>query len=408
MDADHRSTARAGRRAGAPGTARRRRVAALAGTGLLATALSVVGAAPPAAAAVECTSEAPPNEVPVLGGFVDPACDDQHPPETTLASMTPAANAAGWIREDDVVLTFSGAYQAVDDTDTDPIVFECRLTGPSQQHDWRSCTSPVTYTDLADSGTSAAYTFDVRAVDEADAALTVTRTIAGTGEDETVEDVDATPATTSWRVDTVAPNVLLASTPVDTVTPDLPVVVSRRASFLARSSDRTASLVCRLDGAAVPCSQGTFQLTGLSTGTHELTIQAQDAAGNAGNVETTGFTVAKDLADGDVRRSGWRTVADAAALDGDLVRPGRRGVVLTVPLDGPVTELRLYVPSRAAGVVRMRVGDNSWRRVDLDRDTRDDGTLAVVRRSGDPLSGDLQIMAVERPRRILLDAVLAR
>lgn len=406
MHADHRPSTRVDRPVRSGGTSSRRRAAALAGLGLLASAVPVVGVAGPAAAAVECTSEQA-GTAPIIGPLLEPACDDQHPPETTFGTVAPAPNAGGWVRENDVTVTFTGSYQAVDDTDTDPIVFECRLDGPEKGHDWRSCTSPVVYTDLAETGADGEYVFQVRAIDQADDAITVTRPLAGTGEDETVADRDATPASASWRIDTTVPQVAIVDGPIDTLTPADPVVTSRRVSFLARSNERTADLVCALDGRDVPCAQGRFAVDGVASGARVLTVQARDLAGNLGTVQTTRFFVAKNLADDDVRRSGWRTGTDVGMLDDDVVQARRRGALLSVPLAGPVVELRLYVPEEAAGLVRMRVGRSPWRRIDLDEDTQG-GTLALVRRFGDPFTGNLQIEALERPRRILLDAVLAR
>ncbi|WP_163110787.1 hypothetical protein, partial [Acinetobacter baumannii] len=66
--------------------------------------------------------------------------------------------------------------------------FECRIDGGA----WAACTSPKSYTGLGDG----AHTFDVRATDAAG-------------------NVDASPATFGWTVDTAAPNTTITAQPSD-------------------------------------------------------------------------------------------------------------------------------------------------------------------------------------------------
>ena len=91
-------------------------------------------------------------------------CDDDTPPETTLsASSTP--NAAGFVKVSSMTFTFGSQ---VSDGDPGPFGLECKLTGPAQAHDWRPCTSPVTYAGLPDAPL-ARIVFQARAVDLGDA-----------------------------------------------------------------------------------------------------------------------------------------------------------------------------------------------------------------------------------------------
>src|SRR6185436_18701367 len=73
-------------------------------------------------------------------------------------------------------------------TATETSTYECRLDGGS----WASCTSPKSYTGLADG----AHTFDVRASDAAG-------------------NTDASPASFTWTVDTAAPNTSITAQPSD-------------------------------------------------------------------------------------------------------------------------------------------------------------------------------------------------
>jgi hypothetical protein len=123
--------------------------------------------------------------------------------------------------------------------------FECSLDGAA----FGPCVSPATYTTLAEG----AHSFEVRARDA-------------------LGNTDASPASSSWTVDTVAPE-----TTVDTG-PSGPTG-SAGASF-EFSSEPGASFQCSLDGAPfAPCSSPA-SYTGLAEGGHTFEVRAADAAGN--------------------------------------------------------------------------------------------------------------------------------
>jgi hypothetical protein len=123
--------------------------------------------------------------------------------------------------------------------------FECRLDGVA----WGSCHD---YANLADGG----HEFQVRAIDAAGNA-------------------DATPATHTWTVDTVAPQTAIGSGP-DAVT------ASRIATFTysgdALGGTAIAGYECRLDdGSWGACAA----YNDLAAGEHRFQVRALDAAGNA-------------------------------------------------------------------------------------------------------------------------------
>jgi len=124
--------------------------------------------------------------------------------------------------------------------------FECRLdTGA-----FASCSSPLTYSGLADG----AHDVDVRAIDAAG-------------------NVDPTPASHGWTVDTTPPESAIDSGPSGTAEPP-------QASFAFSSPDSGASFRCRLDGSAfAPCTSP-IDYTGLAAGGHSFEVKAVDAAGN--------------------------------------------------------------------------------------------------------------------------------
>jgi hypothetical protein len=127
--------------------------------------------------------------------------------------------------------------------------FECSLDGGA----FAACTSPRSYTGLADGS----HTFAVRAVD-----------VAG--------NIDGTPASYSWTVDTGAPDTVITANPSNPS-------ASADALFSFSGSDGgtgVASLECALDGAAfAPCTSPA-SYTGLSNGAHSFQVRAVDGAGN--------------------------------------------------------------------------------------------------------------------------------
>jgi large repetitive protein len=124
------------------------------------------------------------------------------------------------------------------------------------------CGSPKTYSNLNE-GT---YTFSVAARDAAG-------------------NLDPTPQTRNFTVDTVAPETGLTGGPTEGTK-----VASTSASFGLTSTEGT-SFACTLDGAPQPCS-ATTNLTSLSQGAHTFTAAAVDSVGNTDlTPETRTWTV---------------------------------------------------------------------------------------------------------------------
>lgn len=145
---------------------------------------------------------------------------------------------------------------------TEPGRIECRIDAGA----WDTCLSNKTYGDLADGP----HTFEARAIDEAG-------------------NVDATPATRSWTVDTTAPATTITGGPADGWVLDSGTDVT-----FGFAADGPATFSCRLDdGAWEPCASPRT-LKGLGAGPHVFAVRATDAVGN---VEAAGasrsFTVAK-------------------------------------------------------------------------------------------------------------------
>ncbi|WP_240360320.1 adventurous gliding motility protein AgmC [Pyxidicoccus caerfyrddinensis] len=166
---------------------------------------------------------------------------DTAPPDTTIVS-----GPSGLTASTSATFDFSSPDS--------PVTYECSLDGAA----FAACTDPVTFTGLAQGG----HTLAVRARDAAG-------------------NVDPTPATRAWTVDTVAPDTTFTSTP--------PLITnSAVANFDFNSNESPVTYECRLDGAVLFTACADPQtFTGLSNGSHTLEVRAVDSAGN---VDTTPAT----------------------------------------------------------------------------------------------------------------------
>src|SRR5829696_6542765 len=165
---------------------------------------------------------------------------DTTPPETTIDS-----GPSGTVNNASASFGFSSSETGSN--------FECKLDTGS----FEACTSPQSLMSLSDGS----HTFEVRATDAAG-------------------NTDATPASQTWTVDTIAPDAPEISSPADNSSNnDGNVTVSGTAA--------SGSTVELFDGAT---SKGTTQadaggswskaLSGVSDGSHTYTAKATDAAGN--------------------------------------------------------------------------------------------------------------------------------
>jgi len=134
--------------------------------------------------------------------------------------------------------------------------FECRIDGAA----WSGCSSPASYTGLAE-GT---HSFDVRAADA-----------AGNR---------STPAGRTWVIDTTAP-----SAPIITSGPSGATASS--SASLSFGGEFGASFECRLDGGAWAACASPKAYTSLADGSHAFEVRAIDAAGNTGSAAARSWTV---------------------------------------------------------------------------------------------------------------------
>ena len=363
-----------------------RRTAARAGTlALLLAVLVPVGAAPSGAA----TGGLDENPPPLIPGLPLPGspCDDSTPPDTTLAASS-APNSNGLVSVS--TMTFAVATQ-VSDADAGPFGVQCLLTGPSQAHDWRACSSPMTYSGLVDG----AYTFSARAVDTGDDAIVLT---------PDTPDLDPTPATFAWGQDTKAPFVFITQSTYDAETPTQPVVTTPSVPLRLNSSEAGSTFECTDNGAPIACTPGRWDLADPGAGRHVVAARTIDRAGNASAwSKTVEFFVPTNLR----RTKGWKKELNKNYFGGDALSAKKRGVRLVLPRT-QVGELRLVAPSGPRlGKVRIRVGRRDWHVVNLAGTKSALVQYTVIDRYSGIRKGKIVIETLSN-KPVIIDAVVAR
>ena len=126
------------------------------------------------------------------------------------------------------------------------VTYACSLDGAA----FTACPDPVTFASLTDGD----HTLEVQATDAAG-------------------NVDLTPATQAWTVDTTPPETSIVSGPTG------PTNLTS-ATFAFSASEPGVTYACSLDGAAFTSCPATATFAALAEGAHTLAVQATDAAGN--------------------------------------------------------------------------------------------------------------------------------
>jgi YVTN family beta-propeller protein len=129
--------------------------------------------------------------------------------------------------------------------------FQCELDGGG----FSPCTSPQTYTNLGDGS----HTFAVRAING--------------------EEIDTTPASFSWTIDTTAPDTQIDSHP------DNPTTLTS-ASFTFHATE-TATFQCSLDNSTYTACTSPQTYQGLAKGSHTFHVKATDTLGNTDSTPAT-------------------------------------------------------------------------------------------------------------------------
>ena len=157
---------------------------------------------------------------------------DSAAPQTAIVSGPPDVTGSS------VTFTFSASEGGAR--------FECSLDGAA----FVPCSSPASYSGLADG----VHAFAVRARDPAG-------------------NVDQTPDTRTWTVDTTPPETRIAAGPAG-------AVPARRATFSFSSSEPGSTFQCSLDGSAFSTCASPKDYARLAAGSHTFSVRAIDAAGS--------------------------------------------------------------------------------------------------------------------------------
>ncbi|MEH3053951.1 MAG: OmpA family protein [Patulibacter minatonensis] len=197
---------------------------------------------------------------------VDPAGNADPSPQSytwNVDTVTPSSSITSKPVPHSASSTATFAFSSADTTAT----FECQLDGGA----WVPCTSPRTYTGLTDGD----HTVKVRAVDPAG-------------------NVEGTPSTYTWNVDTAKPNA-----PAVRQSPN----ASATSATFVFEREPGATLECQVDGGAwVPCD--TTYTPELSDGKHTLKVRQTDAAGNVSDTAERTWTLDRKAPDAPTVLSG--------------------------------------------------------------------------------------------------------
>ncbi|QRK07268.1 hypothetical protein JQX13_45715 [Archangium violaceum] len=216
---------------------------------------------------------------------------DSNAPETSLGTKPPLLT-----NSTEATFSFSSNETGV--------TYQCSLDGGA----YATCTSEKKYTGLS----QGPHTFAVRAVDAAG-------------------NVDGSPATYSWTVDTEAPDVRIHVKP--------PVLAnSKEATFTYSSTARDVErFECSLDDAAFkPCPSEGITYTRLADGSHSFSVQAVDKAGNG---SPTRYNWIVDTIAPEVR--------ELRPADGEMVNS--QTPLITGRLEEPLSTVRVYIDGELAG-----------------------------------------------------------
>ncbi|GAB4195800.1 MAG: hypothetical protein OHK0022_12820 [Roseiflexaceae bacterium] len=173
---------------------------------------------------------------------------DTTPPDTTI-TLKPTSR----VSSTSATFVFTGTD---DVTAPQNLTFECSLDGGA----FSTCTNPQNYTSLA----QGSHAFLVRARDAAG-------------------NIDQTPASFTWIVDTIAPETTLTGQP-----PSVTNILTATFVFTGTDSGTgVAAFECSLDGGAWADCESPQVYGGLSFGSHTFQVRAKD---NTGNVDLTPAT----------------------------------------------------------------------------------------------------------------------
>jgi hypothetical protein len=242
--------------------------------------------------------------------------------------------------------------------------FDCRLSG-ALVGAWEACNSGArSFSDLSDGD----WVFEVRARDQAG-------------------NVDSSPATHGWTVDTTAPETSVASGPAQNA-----FVLSAAANLSFFSTEPGSSFTCAFDGVGVACPDGSLSLTDLAHATHSVTGAATDGRGNADATPVLrSWTVPlnnTELTHG----NGWSKKSASGSYLGTYSQATRKGATLSRNVTGAKKVALVATKGVGYGKVQVFAGARLLKTVSLAASSRKTKQLVAVATFASPFTGKLKLV----------------
>ena len=270
---------------------------------------------------------------------------DTTPPDTSLTGASTSGQTADF--------SFAGTGNS----------FECQLAGPGLIATWAACTSPKSYTALADG----AYTFSTRSKD-------------------TAGNVDPSAVTHSWTIDTTAPNTTVLNGPAHDS-----FALSTSATFGFGATETASSFTCTLDAAPIACGTS-LPLTGLSHTTHTVTAAATDTHGNTDpSPAQRTWTVPLDSTEL-THGTGWTKRTSTATYLNTYSQAKAKGSKLTRSVTGARKVALIATKAPGHGKVRVYAGTQLLKTVDLRAATLRTKQLIPITSFATPFTGNMRVV----------------
>jgi hypothetical protein len=306
-----------------------------------------------------------------------PTCDTTAP--VTKLTQKPTVVTGNKTKEKSATFAFK-AYEPDEagnatTTETTGATFECQLVGPGQTAGYATCTTPTTYPTLADGQ----YTFSVRARDDA-----------------TTPNVDASPESFTWTVDTTAPETSFTAGPGTWV-------LARSASFGLGSTEPGSSFRCALDGSGRYC--GSSASVSFASGTHTVTAFAKDAVGNE-DASPAARTFTMPLDDRDLARSsGWKQGKGAGYFLKTFSSTTKKGAAVRTSATGIRKVALVVTKGKGFGTVEVYLGKTLLKKVSLAASTTRKKKLVKVASFATATSGTVKVVVVSRNKKVVIEGL---
>ena len=310
-----------------------------------------------------------------------PTCDTIAPVTKITKSPVTVSPAGTGGRTKEKTATFEfKAYEpdgsgAATTTETPNATFECQLTGPGQTAGFTACTTPKTYSNLTDGQ----YTFSVRALDDA-----------------STPNVDATPETFGWTVDTTAPETTLLSGPSTWV-------LGKSAAYTYKSSESSSSFACFVDDFGRPCGVGSATV-GFPAGTHTFEVQATDVVGNK-DATPAARTSTRPLNNTDLSHKGFTKAKGSGYFLKTYSVSKRKGAALST-YAAEVKRLALVVTKgKGFGVVKVYLGKKLLKKVSLAARTTRKKQVVNVASFSTARKGKVRVVVASSGKKVVVEGL---